>query len=160
MGIYLRELKEDDVESIFSITSDSVGGKFMRYGPQKDIEETKKLIKKYSTKPNLGFAIIDCDSDKLVGYMGLEGDENDSFCMSMMISPNYRSKGSGAYVISKMKELIDDKSYNVKSLQAYVVGDNIASRRILDKNGFEVIKRFEYDDVPQGLYVYLYPPKK
>ena len=156
MKIYLRELKITDADSIFAITSDPAGGKFMRYGAHTDISQAKELIEKYTTAPNMAFAVIERENEELAGYIGLACGEDAEFSMTMMIAPNYRDMGLGTQVIAEIKSIADDKRSGINVLTGHVVGDNAASRRMLEKNGFEVCEKLVFDDLPQGLYVYRY----
>lgn len=157
--VLLRELTKADVKDVFAITSDTVGGKFMRYGAHTDISQASQLIEKYSKKPNMAFAVEDELSGDFLGYIGLDSDGDGVFSMSMMMGDKSRGKGIGTVVISKIKAMADRNENGIKKLTAHVVGDNTASRRMLEKNGFLVREKLVFDDLPQGLYVYEYPNK-
>lgn len=157
MSVYLRKMEMEDKFDIYQITSDEIGGKFMRSGAHKDISQVEELIDKFTKNENMGFSIIDEKSNKLVGYIGLETEDNSSFGMSMMMSPNYRGKGCGTFVISKMIELLEDEKTPIKRLQAHVLANNVASCTMLEKNGFKIIETFHFNDCPQGLHFYVFP---
>lgn len=69
-------------------------------------------------------------------------------------------KGIGTKVLSEIKAMADRGENGIKILTAHVVGDNFASRKILEKNGFLVKEKLVFDDLPQGLYVYSYQSEK
>ena len=39
-------------------------------------------------------------------------------------------------------------------LQAYVVGGNLSSRRVLEDSGFSVVEILRFDELSDGLYIY------
>lgn len=158
--ILLRKLTFDDLNGVFEITSDPVGGKFMRYGAHTDISQAKKLIEKYLKEPNMAFAVTDSESGDFLGYIGLDFDGDGAFSMSMMMNGKVRGKGIGTKVLSEIKDMADRGEHGIKKLTAHVVGDNFASRKILEKNGFSVKEKLVFDDLPQGLYVYSYQSEK
>ena len=66
-----------------------------------------------------------------------------SFCI---FEPEYRSKGVATTAVKKFIQNICAR-YHVKTIGAFTFAHNLASIRVLEKNGFVVMEGFEEDGV-------------
>ena len=76
--------------------------------------------------------------DKVVGVAGFPIIKKNPFCCGMyyQIMKDYQDKGIGTYIVGRMLEMIYDY-YPVGKVIARCTASNIASKKILLKNGFE-----------------------
>lgn len=73
-----------------------------------------------------------------------------SFCI---FEPEYWSHGIATKAVKMFIKNICAK-YHVKSIGAFTYANNIASVRVLEKNGFVVMEEFEEDGVPSKYFQY------
>lgn len=153
-SIRLRELTVQDAPAVFEITSDPKAAKFMRFAVHTSLEQARRLIEEYCSS-GFAFAVLSADGE-FVGYLAMHGSDEEPGCygMSTMIAPRFWNQGYGTAMVAAAKEMAMDPGSSVRALTGHVVGDNLGSRRMLEKNGFTVAQKLTFDDLPSGLYVY------
>lgn len=73
--IWLDQLRAEDRDTVFSLTSDPEIVKYMRFGTHKVPEEAEELIRNYTEKGNYGFLIRLTDSGEPIGVAAMKHDE-------------------------------------------------------------------------------------
>ena len=139
----LRQLSANDDKAIFNLRSDDQVNKYLDRPKQKDREQAKAFINKI----NLGikqdkwiyWAITMNSSTELIGTICLWNFSEDKTIAEIgyELRPEYQGKGI-------MKEAIVAvinyafKTIKLKALKAYTHKRNIASTKLLKKNGFKL----------------------
>jgi RimJ/RimL family protein N-acetyltransferase len=92
--------------------------------------------------------------DMLVGfiqYFGFDKDE-ESINMGFLIDKHFQRQGIMTKACSQsLKSLLADK--NIREVKAYVDFNNIASKKLLEKLNFRVIKCRQFDNKKIDLYI-------
>lgn len=153
-SIRLRELTVQDAAAVFEITGDPEAAKYMRFDVHTSLEQARQLVEEYRLG-GLAFAVLS-PSGEFVGYLAMHASDEEPGCygMSTMIAPRFWNQGYGTAMVAAAKEMAMDPDSPVRALTGHVVGDNLGSRRMLEKNGFTVAQKITFEDLPSGLYVY------
>ncbi len=149
----LRPLTQADSGALFAITSQQRAAQFMRFGAHTSLQQTRDLIAEYE-KGRYGFAIVEKETGRFLGYTAMkEGGTQGAYNLSILLDPSCWNKGVATFALRRMVALAQ-KDGSIKRLEAYVVAENAASRRVLEKQGFFVWDRPGQEDLPPGLLRY------
>ncbi len=149
--IYFQKiLSQDDFKYFLDLVSNEKV-MVMNYGRVFTLEEAKKVYKgileKNEIHEDLGqFKVFEVNTNAFIGLGGLiiSNDFTDAE-VEYLLLPEYWGMGYGSEIV---RELLN-KAEGVKSIQqvtGIIDPSNIASRKILIKNGFSSRKVFEIDD--------------
>lgn len=152
--IKLEQLRPEDRDTVFSMTSDPEVVKFMRFDTHKNEEEAAELIAHYTEKGNYGFMVRLAESGEAVGVAALKQEEDDQkkYSVSVFSFQKFWNKGYSTEVLELLKETAREKG--IRNIKAYIVEENYGSRRVAEKCGFWVEEILHFADFPSGLYVY------
>ena len=149
--LILRPLCESDTDAVFAMTSDETVARFMRFDTHTEREQARKLIEEYGAE---GFAILDKQTGGMAGLFAMKpGGQEGWYGLSVLFLPQYWGRGYCREVLARMiRYASEDKQAVV--LEAYVVSDNTASCRSLERNGFHLEETLYFDDLTSGLRIY------
>lgn len=136
-----RSLHDDDVNEVFAIRSDK---EIMKYIPRplaKDLQDALDHIKMVqetiAKSEGINWALTFKDSSKLIGIIGIyrisKADHRGE--LGYILLPEYHNQG----IISEAIQTVLTYAFEnigFHSLEAIIDPDNIASERVLVKNGF------------------------
>ena len=89
-----------------------------------------------------------------VGVFALKPEEEkDAYSLSAFQHPSSWNRGYTGELLSFFCEYAR-KQWGVKALTAYVVGENTASRKSLERNGFSLQEKMPVSGLSSGLYRY------
>ena len=133
----------DDAEAMFNNwANDPEVTKYMTWNPHKDIKETKAIlsrwIKEYKDPKTIRSAITLKDSGELIGSIDivgyLYGDPKIGYCLSR----KYWNQGIMTEALGTFLDYLTSIGYDRVFIEAHV--DNIASNRVIQKNGFKFLR--------------------
>lgn len=152
--IWLDQLRAEDRDTVFSLTSDPEIVKYMRFGTHKVPEEAEELIRNYTEKGNYGFLIWLTDSGEPIGVAAMKHDEENclEYSVSLFSFQRFWNQGYNTVAVELLKTFAQEQG--IRSLKAYVVEENYGSRKVMEKCGFHRTDILHFDDFPSGLYVY------
>lgn len=113
-------------------------------------EDFKNLLKINAISPNFGtFKIIDKTKGCLVGLAKLEITESKTEIAELgyIIIPEYWGKGIGTLISTNLVSYAKSTK-SLKGLFAIIDPKNVASRKILNKNGFQFREYKDFDGLP------------
>lgn len=166
MNIRMELLSEADTDAVFRLTSNPEVAKYMRFNTHQLKEEAAELIGHYTESGNYGYKIVAADrrdeavAADMIGVAamkceeeaeGAEGAEG-TYSVSIFLSPEYWGKGCSTKAVLELKRIA--AAEGIHNLSAYVVEENLGSRRIMEKCGFAVKQILHFNDLDSGLYVY------
>ena len=151
MMITYRELEQTDLEELYTLTSNVNVAKYMRFDTHTSIEQTKELLEEY-LKNRSSAIIVDNEFAGVFIFKFDEGD-NSNVSMSIFLGEKYWSKGIATQVLAYMISYGNAQG-DIKKLSAYVVEENLGSRKALLKNNFVKVKCLEFEDFDSKLLVY------
>lgn len=144
--LLLRKLRKDDAESIFrNWASDSEVAKYVTWNAHKDINETKAILDiwlaEYNNDNCYRYGIENKADGELIGMIDVVGYHHGNpvigYCSCRRYWGNgYMTEALGAV----MKELAED-GYRTFVIEA--AKDNVASNRVIEKNGFKLVGKRE-----------------
>lgn len=161
--LLLRKLTLEDAEEILVQRSHPTIQKFIKREPAKNIEDAKAwlemVLKQEENNKSITWAIVLKGSTKLIGTICLWNieEELDRAEVGYGLHPDHFSKG----IMNEAMLAIAAYGFETMKLQrmdAYTHKDNVASRRLLAKNGFERNLDFEsaYEDKAELEYNVIY----
>lgn len=149
-----RPMKEEDAPVLFQFTSDPGVARYMRWDAHQTMEETQKLLEEYLQPDARAWLFYHKETSEPVGAAALKPTEEKDVCSGpLFFAPGCWGKGYASELTPLLLEAARSELH-AKKMVNYVVGENMGSRRVLEKCGFTVEKVFEYDDLSSPLYVY------
>jgi len=152
MPIKLRKAGIDDCRDLFAWRNDPVTRQVSFNSGELKYEDHEKWFKKYLQDPDRSMFIAEAEDNEKLGMVRFDRIKDDSWEISINLSPAHRGKGLGSLIISKSCELFAE-SHSNKKLVARTKASNIASIKAFEKAGF--CKTSEYDDAAHGKIVLL-----
>ena len=139
--LQFRRLNEEDVHEVFELRSNP---ETMKYIPRplatsKDdaLAHIKLINDNIDTNSDINWAVTEKGNNKCIGIMGFYRTQPENYRTELgyMISPEHHNKG---YVTEAVRTLLDYafNQLNFHSIEAVIDPENIASERVLQKNGF------------------------
>ena len=139
--LLLRRINDDDAQQIFSLRSNPENMKYVPRPLAKTIDDARNHVRlineKIDSNAGINWAITRKGSDLFIGIIGhyeLKPEHYRSEIGYMML-PEYQGQG---YTTEAIKIALDYGFDVLKlhSVEAIIDPDNIASARVLEKNGF------------------------
>lgn len=158
--VYLRPIRKDDIFAIHLYASDSETTKYMLWGPN-SYQETINYVESTLALPHLipikiyRFGIILRYSDDLIGMIDLTLKSKHIGELGYIINRSYWGRG---YASEAAHLLVDCgfKTLGLTRILATCDRRNIASYRVMEKNGFHLVGTYrrynpKYDEEMDGL---------
>ncbi|PLR75196.1 GNAT family N-acetyltransferase [Bacillus sp. V3-13] len=141
--LHLREVRLEDAPAIFAYFSKDEVTKYYDLASftdeQQAVDLIKRLQQRYSTGEQIRWAVaLKEQPDRLIGTCGLHAIEPEHFKAEIgyELNPDFWNKGIMAEVIQQIVDY-SFKEMGLNRLEAFYDPANVASRRVLEKNGFE-----------------------
>ncbi|WP_339839659.1 GNAT family N-acetyltransferase [uncultured Flavobacterium sp.] len=150
----LRRLTDSDVNAVFELRSNP---KTMKYIPRPLATTTDEALLHIKTinynidaNTDINWAVTEKDNDKCIGIMGFFRTQPENYRTELgyMILPEHHNKG---YVTEAVKTILNYafNELDFNSIKATIDPENIASEKVLQKNGFikegHLIENFFYN---------------
>lgn len=137
-----RHLLHADQNRLFEIYSDKEAMKFRGSAPMEKINDAYRMVLEQKIETNLvykhRFGIIEKSDKNLIGTLLIKSFKNNPniFEIGFSFDKLYWNKG---YASETVKLLISyfEKTKKVAELIAYCAKENLASAKVLEKNGFK-----------------------
>ena len=164
--LLLRELVATDDQGIYELDSDPEVHRYLGNSPINSIEQARDIIafirQQYVTNGIGRLAIIEKETNSFIGWGGFKliteytNGHKDYHDLGYRLIKRYWGKG---YATESSLAALD---YGFKTLSLpviYAMADleNLSSRKVLEKVGFENMETFEYDGVPHSWLKLLNP---
>lgn len=156
----LREKRLSDDEDFFTYYSDPEVNKYILCQIPNNIEETKRELSYWRNifyrNDGIYFAIADKETDRLIGSIGLTGYNayQGRIEISYDLSKHYWRRGIMKKAIAAVTEYaFSEFNEKINRVEAFTATNNIASKNLLLKNGYElegVLRQHRYH---RGVYV-------
>lgn len=154
---YLRKFTLDDKEAIFEIRSNPETMKYIPRPLAVTVEDAAKhiemIIKKSDDNEGINWAIVEKNSKKVIGIIGLFRLIKESFRAEVgyMLNPNWHNKG---IMHEALQEVIRFGFENMKlhSIEAIIDPGNVASGKLLLKNKFRKEASFKQNCFFEGTF--------
>lgn len=136
--LVLRELKEEDAESIFNNwAKDKEVTKYLTWEPHQSIETTKKILnmwlEAYKEENTYRFGIVKKDENKLIGMIDVVNYIDGCPEIGYVLSRDYWNKGIMTEACNKLVNYLFEQGFPGVIIKAYK--DNIGSNRVIQKCG-------------------------
>lgn len=147
MDVELRVFKESDADSFYKYSSNANVRKNMRDGFPSSTEQCKELVKSFvdneGTIQSVRAIVI---NEEVVGCIGLFFSDDNTAEIAYWLGEPYWRKGIMSTGIQKFCEYAFPR-YKLKKIFARPFFSNAASRKVLDKAGFQYAQTVE-----KGIY--------
>ncbi len=156
--LLLRKLADTDVQEVFEMRSDP---KSMQYIPRplaKSLEDARNHISMINgaidKNEGINWAVTLKGEDKLIGIVGFYRTSFDDYRSEIgyMISQDQYGKGIVTEVVAKLVQYGFEK-LGFNSIEAIIDPENIASERVLQKNGFTKEAHFRENLLYDGKFL-------
>lgn len=139
--LFLRRINENDAEEVLALRGNP---EIMKYIPrplaktkEDALEHIAMIEEKIENNTGINWGITIKGSDKIIGIIGHYRiqPENHRAEIGYMSLPEYNGKG---YITEAIKAVVEYgfEEMNLHSIEAVIDPDNIASEKVLQKNGF------------------------
>ena len=135
----LREICESDTESIYNNwCTDPEVTKYMTWDVHKDVEETKEIVNMWLKDDKDRYVIVLRETNEIIGMIDvvkiIDGVPDIGYVLgSKWWNNGYMSEACEAFI-----ESLFAKGYKKLRIEAAV--ENIASNRVIEKNGFNLVE--------------------
>jgi [ribosomal protein S5]-alanine N-acetyltransferase len=156
--LLLRQISNEDVNEIFALRSNK---ETMKYIPRPlciDLEDALRHIKmiqdKIESNEGINWAVTIKGSSNLIGIAGHYRMKWEHFRSEIgyMFLPEYHGKGIATETISLLVKYGFEKM-NLHSLEGIIDPENIASAKVLEKNGFVKEAHFKENECFDGRFL-------
>ena len=139
INLFLREMKDYDINDFYDIFSSDEVGKFVN---KMTYEQVERYFEKRKSKPvnPYSFAVVLKENNKMIGTIGIKEKEPNIGELSYVFNVNYWGKG----YCSECVKLLLNKAFNewgFYKIKADCREDNLASKKIFKKFGFKFIEK-------------------
>lgn len=159
--LYLRQIMPSDVDDMFALDSDPKVHQYLGNKPLKTKIEVEKIINfimNQYTENGVGrLAVIHKKTNAFLGWSGLKLEKNlinnhqNYYDLGYRLIRKYW--GNGYATESALASLkYGFTNLNIETIYAAASCDNIASNKILQKTGLQLIERFYYEDIKCNWY--------
>ncbi|TDD97984.1 GNAT family N-acetyltransferase [Flavobacterium cellulosilyticum] len=156
--LYLRRIVKEDVNEIFALRSNK---EIMKYVPrpiaksnEEAMEHITLLEEKLKTNEGINWAITLKSDPKLIGIIGHFNIKPEHYRSEIgyMLLPEYHGKGIISEAVKKVVKygFIEMKLH---SIAAIIDPENLASEKVLQKNGFIKEAHLKENEFYQGRFV-------
>ncbi|MFE8702455.1 GNAT family N-acetyltransferase [Cytobacillus sp. FJAT-54145] len=140
--LVLRQLKEKDAPNLFSYFSKDEVTEYYDLesftSKQQAVDLISRLSQRYEEGKQIRWGITLKGNDELIGTCGFHSIERDHFKAEIgyELHPHFWGKGIMAEVIQKVVEY-GFNTMELNRIEAFYDPENVSSKRVLEKNGFE-----------------------
>ena len=143
--LFFRELKMSDAARLFEIYSDKEAMKYREAPHHKTIDDSFKMLTRdvemRFTKFEFRYAIIEQETKQLIGTIMYQPIYNKAIIGYSLAKKSW-GNGYATEVVNWMVNHL--KQNNFKQIEAWVIKENIASCKVLEKNNFKQISQTIY----------------
>lgn len=143
MKIKFRKFTQQDVAELAVILSSELVCQNTPFGPN-TVQETEYyftplLEEKSCNSDRKNYIIAIVDDNKVIGNIGVfkKSGYNNNFEIGYNLAPEYWNKGIMTKAIKRICKILKHKK-RAKYISAKVMCSNLASRKVLEKNGFKI----------------------
>ena len=153
--LVLRPFKEDDLDAYHAVLANTKVSEWLGKPEGFSRAEVESMLKRIEKNWNDGgcvWAVVPKNLGKLIGHCGLFfRPQHDGF--ELLYSIDHPHWGNG-YITEAAKASLD-YGFNTLKLEKIITftqPHNLASRRVMEKNGFEYTKDIVHADLPHVFY--------
>lgn len=156
--LLLRRLENEDVNEIFALRSDKEVMKYvprpLAKTPEDALNHIAIINEKIDLNEGINWAITLKDNPKLIGIIGHYRIKPEHFRAEIgyMLLPEYHGKGIISEAINEVVKY-GFQVMKLHSIEAIIDPDNIASERVLQKNGFVKEAHLKENEYYQGHFL-------
>jgi len=137
--LLLKTTVEEDLDAVAAIWGDAEGGRYMPDPNYTSGAEIAEILEDDPDCPVYYFVAFRTGFDEIVGTcsLGLENTKSSEYSIGYNVKKDYWGNG---YAVEMVHALIDfAHELGIKSILSPVAQANKASKRVMDKCGFDVI---------------------
>jgi len=143
--LYFRELISSDVNRLYEIYSDKEAMQYRQSNPHETLADTYEMLNRdvevRATNYEFRFGIIEKISDRLIGTIMYQPIYSKAI-IGYSFGKESWGNGYATEVVNWIINYLKDQKF--KTIEAWVLNDNLASCKVLDKNNFRVISQTIY----------------
>ncbi|MDI1255240.1 MAG: GNAT family N-acetyltransferase [Flavobacterium sp.] len=156
--LLLRRLENSDLKNVYALRSNP---KTMQYIPRplattenEALEHIKMINEKIENNEGINWAVTLKENPDCIGIMGLYRIQKENYRSEIgyMILPEYNGKGIVTEAVARIVQY-GFEILNLHSIEGVIDPDNIASARVLEKNGFIKEAHFKENEYYAGKFL-------
>jgi RimJ/RimL family protein N-acetyltransferase len=148
--IKIRNANIEDIDTYFKWANEDTVRKLSFNSKQILYSEHQEWFNKCLTDENCFMYIFFISSE--IGQVRIQKRKNDNSIISISIDEKYRGKGYGAHMLNMSIESYR-KSFPKSKISAYIKVENVASKNIFEKSGFDFKEVLVYKNVKCYHYI-------
>lgn len=140
--LYLRAIKQCDVDDIFEYSSDPRTSQYLLWDAHKSVRHTQEIVDlilaKYKSGEYNDWAIIYKENQKMIGTCGFTNidAENSNVEIGYVLNPKYWNMGIATEVVQRVVEFAFE-NMKVNRVEAKFLFGNDASLAVMEKIGMK-----------------------
>lgn len=159
--ILMRPITDDDAEGLFTMDSDPDVHRYLGNRPLKRIEQAREVIKnirqQYRSNGMGRLAVVEKLTGEFMGWAGLKLETREVnghrsyYDLGYRLAIRYWGKGIASECAAASLG-IGFNEHQLEVINAAAHTENIASNRVLQKNGFKLKNTFRFDGATHNWY--------
>lgn len=151
-----RAFTEADAEDVFALNSDPNVIRYTGEPPIASVEEARRFLAAYPDFDVVGYGRWACilkSTQSVIGFCGLKYlPDLEVTDVGFRFMPQYWGQGIATEACIACLQFGFDE-IGLKSIHAFVMPENLASIRVLEKSGMQFDGEFLYEEIPTYRYV-------
>lgn len=157
--LLIRELEADDIPYLYAYGKEDIVVQYQSWGPTTLADSEQFYLRsvqarKSEVRKDFTFGVILHSSGQLIGDCGyhFENDTRNSVELGYNLHPDYWQQGYGTEMLTHLVKYMRSKHEGL-SIYAECDSRNTASRRLLEKIGFELVEVRKGDLMQRGTLI-------
>lgn len=146
----VNEMKEEDIDIVYNYLHANYINKYFQ-DTKKQYELHKKKYKFMLNSPKYELHIVKDNSVNFIGIIIYEITNNEAN-IKIFINKKFREKKLSKKILNESINRLFSKRNNITSLYAYILDENINSKKLFLSLGFYYYKKRKYKNIDYLLY--------
>ncbi|SMO87680.1 GNAT family N-acetyltransferase [Fodinibius sediminis] len=148
--MYLREVKKEDIQSIYEWANDPVTREQSYSNSEISFEEHRSWFKRKLEDEKCHFLIF-IENNTKIGIIRFDF-KNGHWIVSINIAPNHRGNGYAEGMLRNSYHYL--REYDENPVYAYIKKDNVASIKVFERAGYKREKELVIKGSESYLYIW------
>lgn len=154
--LLFETVRAGDSAELFRLNSVPETAHYLRNGVLHRLEQAEELLQEYLQPENRAYWVINGKEKLGIAALKSNPEQAGDYTVSLYFYPSVWGTGAAAEAFSFLEGQAAGELL-ASCLTAYIVGENMASCKFFEKNGFILSETLHFPDLSSGLLIYRKP---
>lgn len=154
--LLFETVKEGDAAELFRLNSIPETARYLHNGVLHQLKQAEELLQEYLQPENRAYWVVKRKGKLGIAALKVNPEQPRDYTVSLYFYPSAWGTGAAAKAFSFLEGKAAGE-LSARSLTAYIVGENTASCKFFEKNGFIQSETLWFPDLSSGLLIYRKP---